>query len=75
MFIQAETMRKTDYAALAETIRSEYLNPAAGCAKIDDTEEFRRGAQFAAKRIAVAFSNRANVDKAEFLRACGVKQR
>lgn len=60
-------MRKADYAALAAIIkqkRQEYL-PVHGLTRDEASAK-------AVSDVAHAFADRASVDKAEFLKACGI---
>lgn len=64
-------MRKADYAALAAIIRTEID----GAKAIHKTEalQFEAHARYnTAKRIALEFIPRASVNRAEFLKACGL---
>ena len=64
-------MRKADYAALAAIIRAEI----AGAKAMHKTEvlQFEAHARYnTAKRIALEFMPRASVNRAEFLKACGL---
>ena len=58
-------MKKADYATLAALIRG-FL--------IDDSPAAREPmAQAAVKMIALCFATRASVNRAEFLKACGIE--
>ena len=64
-------MRKADYAALAAIIRVEID----GAKAMHKTEpmQFEAHARYnTAKRIALEFIPRASVNRAEFLKACGI---
>ena len=64
-------MRKADYAALAAIIRTEL----AGAKAMYKTESMRFEAHArynTAKRVALEFIPRASVNRAEFLKACGL---
>ena len=64
-------MRKADYTLLATIIRAEI-----DCAKAMHKAEalqFEAHARYnTAKRIALEFTPRASVNRAEFLKACGI---
>ena len=64
-------MRKADYTALAAIIRVEIDN----AKSMHKTEalQFEAHARYnTAKRIALEFTPRASVNRAEFLKACGL---
>lgn len=66
-------MRKIDYAILAEILRAAIAHPSDSMPAPDcGNADVRRGAVRAAHRIARNFANRASVNRAEFLRACGI---
>lgn len=64
-------MRKQDYAVLAETIKKHGVTSAETPHNYD-TPEQAKGATIAAERIARTFARFANVNKTEFLKACGI---
>ena len=65
-------MRKADYAALAEIIRAE-IDAAKDLHKIENLQFEAHARYNTAKRIALEFLPRASVNRAEFLRACGIE--
>ena len=65
-------MRKADYTLLAEIIRAE-IDGAKAMHKIG-VLQFESHARYnTAKRIALEFTPRASVNRAEFLKACGLR--
>lgn len=66
-------MRKADYAALAAILRAQYTH--AVCAEISDEKrkEYWQGQKFLCEGIAEQFASRASVNRAEFLKACGIE--
>ena len=64
-------MRKADYAALAEIIRAE-IDAAKALHKIENLQFEAHARYNTAKRIALGFVPRACVNRAEFLKACGI---
>lgn len=67
-------MRKADYAALADIIRTEHDKAMSEIHHAEDSEMRRLGTarKFMCVRIARAFTDRASVDRTEFLKACGI---
>ena len=66
-------MRKSDYAILAATINRR-LNDAHGLSVINPEEKrYYEGAINALENTAATFARFASVDKAEFLKACGIE--
>ncbi len=69
-------MRKADYNALADVIREYVALGRAGAAVEHQSAESRamcRATFETARMIAYRFSLRASVDKAAFLKACGIE--
>lgn len=69
-------MRKADYSALAAIIRTAVAIGRAGAAVEHQTAESRaecRATFETARNIAERFASRASVDRAAFLRACGIE--
>ena len=64
-------MKKQDYAILAETIKKHGVAHAHAPYHYD-TPEQAKGATIAAERIARTFARFANVNKTDFLKACGI---
>ena len=64
-------MRKADYAALAAIIRAE-IDGAKAMHKIESMQFEAHARYNTAKRIALEFAPRASVNRAEFLKACGI---
>lgn len=67
-------MRKADYAALAAIIRDEWEE----CEPARDFADESRAADQAAtmrtlRNVAHQFADRASVNRAEFLKACGIE--
>ena len=62
-------MRKIDYSILARVLNKELTRPPEDYAY--DAEH--DGARKAIKRIAWGFAESASVNKAEFLKACGIE--
>lgn len=63
-------MRKIDYQILAETIEKAYK---AGNSSLANGADWRHGYRMACEAIARQFANRARVDSAAFLKACGIE--
>lgn len=64
-------MRKADYAALAAIIRTEI--DGAKCMRKNEALQFEAHARYnTAQRIALEFIPRARVNRAEFMKACGI---
>lgn len=75
-------MRKADYAALADIIKrqraSAYQSAANARARADtdcpgESPEFHDGRASALELVACCFSREASVNRAEFLKACGIE--
>jgi len=72
-------MRKADYAALADIIKrqraSAYQSAANARARTGPGEspEFHEGRASALEFVAFCFSRQASVNRAEFLKACGIE--
>jgi hypothetical protein len=71
-------MRKADYAALAEIIKNYRDAARINIEQLTATDEahardLNHRASYIAGAIAYDFALRANVDKAAFLRACGIE--
>ncbi len=72
-------MRKADYAALADIIKrqraSAYQSAANARARTGPGEapEFHEGRASALELVACCFSREASVNRAEFLKACGIE--
>ena len=64
-------MRKADYTALAAIIRIE-IDAAKALHKIENLQFEAHARYNTAKRIALGFVPRASVNRAEFLKACGI---
>lgn len=60
-------MRKADYSLLAQLLR-DYIAAAATCGGDIGNMQL-----IVLKQIATRFANRASVDKAAFLKACGIE--
>jgi len=68
-------MRKADYATLAQLIREghAFATVQRDSADVDsDTKRYHQGRADACAGIARRFAQRASVDPAEFLKACGI---
>lgn len=64
-------MRKADYAALAVILRSE-IDGAKAMHKTESMQFEAHTRYNTAKRVALEFTPRASVNRAEFLKACGI---
>lgn len=65
-------MRKVDYQILAAAVEKHGITHAFAPYHYD-TAAHAEGARQAAERIARTFARFANVDKVEFLKACGIE--
>jgi hypothetical protein len=65
-------MRKADYAILAEAIKKHGIERSEGHCYYYFTKAHAEGARQCAETIARTFARFAHVDRAEFLRACGI---
>lgn len=65
-------MRKIDYQILAEAIKKHGIDCTEGHGYHYQTKEHAEGARQCAKAIAGTFVHFAHVDRAEFLKACGI---
>lgn len=66
-------MRKADYAILAEAIKKHGIERTEGHGYHYPTAAHAEGARQCAEAIAGTFATRAHVNRAEFLRACGIE--
>lgn len=66
-------MRKVDYAILAEAIKKHGIERAEGHGYHYATKEHAEGARQCAEAIAGTFVRFASVNRAEFLKACGIE--
>ena len=65
-------MRKADYAVLTEAIKKHGIERTEGHGYYYPTKEHAEGARQCAEAIAGTFSRFAHVNRAEFLKACGI---
>ena len=65
-------MRKADYAILAEAIKKHGIERTEGHGYHYPTKEHAEGVRQCAGTIARTFARFARVDRADFLRACGI---
>lgn len=68
-------MRKADYAALADMILEQRKRAAREqrTQKDTDRKEYWVGVENGARELAQTFAQRASVNRAEFLKACGIE--
>ena len=69
--VEGAKVRKADYSALAAIIRAE-INGAKALHKTEPLQFEVHARYNTAKRIALEFAPRASVNRAEFLKACGI---
>jgi hypothetical protein len=65
-------MRKADYQILAEAIKKHGIERTTGHGYHYPTAAHAEGARQCAKAIAGTFAHFSHVDRAEFLKACGI---
>ena len=66
-------MRKADYAVLAEAIKNHGIERTEGPGYHCPTREHAEGARRCAEAIAHTFARFASVNRAAFLKACGLE--
>lgn len=65
-------MRKVDYLTLASIIRGQYEHAAKAETSDDGRMAYWQGQRIVCDAIAREFAERASVDRAAFLQACGI---